>query len=61
MKIKPTRFVKSTHKQLILSGDRALITLSQIYTYWNWNSKLNTKLSLEYQVEYGFKLEFQVE
>ena len=32
--------------------------LSQIYPYWNWNSKLNTKLRLEFQVEYGFKLEF---
>ena len=36
-------------------------TLSQIYPHWNWNSKLNTKLRLEFQVEYGFKLEFQVE
>ncbi len=36
-------------------------TLSQIYPYWNWNSKLNTKLRLEFQVEYRFKLEFQVE
>ncbi len=35
--------------------------LSQIYPHWNWNSKLNTKLRLEFQVEYGFKLEFQVE
>ncbi len=28
--------------------------LSQIYPHWNWNSKLNTKLSLEFQFEYGF-------
>ncbi len=33
-------------------------TLSQIYPHWNWISKLNTKLRLEFQVEYGFKLEF---
>ncbi len=38
-----------------------LPTVSQIYSHWNWNSKLNTKLRLEFQVEYGFKLEFQVE
>ncbi len=36
-------------------------TLSQIYPHSNWNSKLNTKLRLEFQVEYGLKLEFQVE
>ncbi len=36
-------------------------TLSKIYPHWNWNSKLNSKLRLEFQVEYGFKLEFQVE
>ncbi len=29
--------------------------LSQMYPYWNWTSKLNTKLRLEFQVEYGFK------
>ena len=33
-------------------------SLSQIYTHWNRNSKLNTKLRLEFQIEYGFKLEF---
>ena len=26
--------------------------LSQIYPHWNWNSKLNTKLRLEFQIEY---------
>ncbi len=36
-------------------------TLSQTYPRWNWKSKLNTKLRLEIQVEYRFKLEFQVE
>ncbi len=36
-------------------------TLSQIYPHWNWKSKLNTKLRLEFQLESGFKLEFQVE
>ncbi len=36
-------------------------TLSQIHPHWNWNSKLNAKLSLGFQFEYGFKLEFQVE
>ena len=36
-------------------------TLSQIYPHWTWNFKFNTKLRLEFQVEYGFKLEFQVE
>ncbi len=36
-------------------------TLSQIYSHSNWNSKLNTKPRLEFQVEYRFKLEFQVE
>ncbi len=36
-------------------------TLSQIYPHWTWNSELNTKLRLELQVEYGLKLEFQVE
>ena len=36
-------------------------TLSQIYPHWNSNSKWNTKLRLEFQFEYGFKLEFQVE
>ena len=35
--------------------------LSQIYPHSNWNSKLNTKLRLEFQVEYGLKLEFQLE
>ncbi len=37
------------------------ITPSQIYPNSNRNSKLNTKLRLEFQVEYGLKLEFQVE
>ncbi len=41
--------------------NRALHTLSQIYPHSNWNSNLNTKLRLEFQVEYGLKLEFQVE
>ncbi len=41
--------------------DGHLNALSQIYPHWNWNPKLNTKLRLEFQVEYGFKLEFQVE
>ena len=36
-------------------------TLSKIYHHSNWNSKLNTKLRLDFQVEDGFKLEFQVE
>ncbi len=36
-------------------------TLSQIYPHSNWNSKLNTRLRLEFQVEYRFKLELQVE
>ena len=31
-------------------------TLSQIYRHSNWNSKLNTKLRLELQVEYVLKL-----
>ena len=35
--------------------------LSQIYPHWNWNPKLNTIFRLELQVEYGFKLELQVE
>ncbi len=30
-------------------------------SHWNLNSKLNTKLRLEFQVESRFKLEFQVE
>ncbi len=38
-----------------------LPTLSQMYPHSNWNFKFNTKLRLEFQVEYGFKLEFQVE
>ena len=38
-----------------------LIGIGKIYTHWNWNSKLGTKLSLEFQVECRFKLEFQVE
>ena len=40
---------------------RLYATLSQIYPHWNWNSKLNTKLRLVLQFEYGFKSEFQVE
>ncbi len=32
-------------------------TLSQIYHHWIWNSKLNTKFRLEFQFEYGLKLE----
>ncbi len=36
-------------------------TLSQLYPHWNWNSKFNTKLRKEFQVEYKLKLEFQVE
>ncbi len=32
-----------------------------MYAHLHWNSKLNAKLRLELQVEYGFKLEFQVE
>ncbi len=36
-------------------------TPSQIYPDSNWNSKLNTKLRLEFQVEYRLKLEFQFE
>ncbi len=43
------------------TGNNWSNALSQIYLHWNWNSKLNTKLRLEFQVEYGFKLEFQVE
>ena len=45
---------------LMLVSFQSINTLSQIYPHWNWNSKLNTKLRLELQVEYGFKLEFQV-
>ncbi len=35
--------------------------LSRIYPHWNLNSKLNTKLRLESQVECGFKSDFQIE
>ncbi len=44
-----------------LKSHRNYSTPSQIYSHWNWNSKLNTKLGLEFQIEYRFKLEFQVE
>ncbi len=53
-----------TIAKICAATDAALIfshTLSQIYPHWDWNSKLNTKLRLEFHVEYGFKLELQVE
>ncbi len=51
-----TSFLKAKDRDF-----ETITTLSQIYPNWNRNSKLNTKLRLEFQVEYGFKLEFQVE
>ena len=54
------KFTASKSYLVILVG-KLKATLSQIYPHWNWNSKLNTKLRLEFQFECGFKLEFQVE
>ncbi len=53
--------LRSVQLSIDFLANRACPTLSQMYPHWNWNSKLNTNFRLEFQGEYGFKLEFQVE
>ncbi len=57
------RVTGEKHKDLATCyiDTKPIYTLCQIHPHWDWNSKLNTKLRLEFQIEYGLKLEFQAE
>ncbi len=52
----PPPYICTVQLHIVLQHD--MHALSQIHPHWNWNSNLNTKLRLEFQVKYGFKLDF---